>query len=274
MQPNENQQSNEPTPEQPIAPEQPPVSPQVSVAPTLSDESQQPSVVVSPVAPSSNNPTTSQDQPSVIQPQIGNIPSADSSHGNGPKKKILLVAIPIVILVVAGAIIFSQKGSSPKKVVVAVSHGSTSSGSAGTSPPNDNTLRTADAKSIAGAAEKYLVRATPSLLPKSLYDYTDNSLIICGSATCTANTEPSGTAVLEYYKEAAVSIVSYTAGLTVPDASTVYIVVNELCNSSDSGLGQISSSDIGSSFAVLYALKESSGIQQQCFDSSQALSNQ
>jgi len=127
-----------------------------------------------------------------------------------------------------------------------------------------NTQRKNDAAAISGAVANYISNNGGSLPSVTNPDANANTIDICAAAACpgAANKE---TAKLGYYANTtvAVSFHAYAANLTVPDASTVYIVAQHGCNSSNTGLDATVNPRTA---AILYALENGSTTTQQCVE--------
>lgn len=122
-----------------------------------------------------------------------------------------------------------------------------------------NAQRKTDVSSLAGAVANYISNNGGTLPTTVGTSGTDK--LICG-ASCAAgnNTE---TAKLGYYAPANVSLVVSSASPTAPTKDTVVIDTGYGCNSTNTGLGAVSSRTA----AVLYAVETGSGatdIAQQC----------
>lgn len=121
-----------------------------------------------------------------------------------------------------------------------------------------NNAREVDANEIVAAMGNYISNYNGTL-PQSVGSESATVLDIC-AARCDENKT---TADLRYYKPGAVSLQAYAAGLTVPDAQTIYVVNGATCNQAKDGLGgKVSTGQVA--VVVLYGLAASSGVQQKC----------
>ncbi len=119
-----------------------------------------------------------------------------------------------------------------------------------------NTQRKSDIAAVSGSIANYITNNGGSV--PAAVGATGSDLLICGASCASGNTE---TAKLGYYTPSNVSLVANSASPTTPTKDTVVIDVGYGCNSTNTGLGTVSSR----SAAVLYAVETSaSNVAQQC----------
>lgn len=87
--------------------------------------------------------------------------------------------------------------------------------------------QTADIDLIAGAVGQYV--AANGALPTRLSTASGGGLVLCGN---TCDTTAGAVSGLSAYQPSNIHLVGYSAGLTVPDQSTMYLVPGAKCGSS------------------------------------------
>jgi hypothetical protein len=194
--------------------------------------------------------------PMAIPPQLSphhQPPHLDSKkHRHSLLKWLVVIVIAIVLIVVAALAYVSRHPATVSKLERPALERYA-----------DNTSRENDVSKIASALATYISGHQSNFPQSTTADATPGTLAICGP-DCTPTNKV--TVQLQYYANtpSAVSFRSYTAGLTVPDGQTVYLIPNANCSADKSGLGTSTIGQKYLSIVVLYAIQSGNGIKQQC----------